>query len=167
MFQDYYAILEVQPPVSDEVLKMSYHKQCLKWHPDKNPAIDTTRKMQEVIEAYIFLKDEEARQRYDNAYEEFKRYQEQEKAEPVTQATNPSSKEQSSEGNGNRFEVKDEVLKKWMMNAQEQAKKILADVVDEFKGASAQAGKSILNQIIFYLLPMFMGFLFFRACQHR
>ena len=65
MFIDYYSIFEVDKESSFEEIKSAFRKQCIKWHPDKNAGRDTTLKMQEINEAYLILKDEDARKRYD------------------------------------------------------------------------------------------------------
>lgn len=115
MFKDYYGILGITPPVSSQEIKTAYRKQCLKWHPDKNPDRDTTKIMQDIIEAYIFLKDKEGRSRYDQTYFKFK----QEKKSRTEKETE-SKKERQYEY---EYNFSDEILKKWMSNAREQAKK--------------------------------------------
>ena len=61
MFIDYYELLEIDSSASPVDIKSAFKKQALKWHPDKNPGIDTTEMMQRINEAYLILKDEEAR----------------------------------------------------------------------------------------------------------
>ena len=57
-----------------EEIKVAYRKQCIKWHRDKNINIDTTQRMQDINQAYLILKDEEARSKYDIEYLKFKSY---------------------------------------------------------------------------------------------
>ena len=70
MFIDYYSILEVDNESSFEEIKSAFRKQCIKWHPDKNLGKDTTEKMQLINEAYLILKDSEARAKYDIEWED-------------------------------------------------------------------------------------------------
>ena len=64
LFIDYYEILNVNFDSSKDDIKHSFKKLAIKWHPDKNLGSDTTLKMQDLNEAYLILKDNEARQRY-------------------------------------------------------------------------------------------------------
>ena len=57
-----------------EEIKVAYRKQCIKWRRDKNINIDTTQRMQGINQAYLILKDEEARSKYDIEYLKFKDY---------------------------------------------------------------------------------------------
>lgn len=163
MFKDYYAILEIEPPVSEQEIKSAYRKQCLKWHPDKNPDRDTTAMMQNIIEAYIFLKDEEGRKRYDQTYYQFMK-------EKKVREDNSNSFENQKEENTQKqyeyeFDFSDEILKKWMSNAKEQAKRMKVEVIDEFKGATVESGKSIANYFLYMFLPMLVGYLLIKACN--
>lgn len=74
MFIDYYSILEVDKESSFEEIKSAFRKQCIKWHPDKNLGKDTTEKMQLINEAYLILKDSEARAKYDIEWEAYHAY---------------------------------------------------------------------------------------------
>ena len=71
MFVDYYQILDISYPSSQEEIKKSYRLLSLKWHPDKNPGVDTTEKMQDINAAYYLLKDPIKKQRYDVEYQLF------------------------------------------------------------------------------------------------
>lgn len=162
MFKDYYAILEVEPPVSEQELKSAYRKQCLKWHPDKNPDKDTTLIMQNIIEAYIYLKDTEARERYDQTYYQFKK----DRKEKENSTSYENRKEENTQKQYEyEYDFSDEILKKWMNNAKEQAKKMKAEVIDEFKGATVESGKSIVNYFLYMFLPMLIGFLLIKTCN--
>lgn len=55
-------------------IKVAYRKQCIKWRRDKNINIDTTQRMQDINQAYLILKDEETRSKYDIEYLKFKGY---------------------------------------------------------------------------------------------
>jgi len=165
MFKDYYAILGIAPSVSSQEIKSAYRKQCLKWHPDKNLGRDTTKIMQDIIEAYIFLKDEEGRSRYDQTYFKFKQ-DKKSKNEKETESTFNTANESKPEKQFEyEYDFSDEILRKWMSNARKQAKKMREEVVDEFKGAIKESGKSILNYFLYIFLPMLLGFLLIKACN--
>lgn len=57
MFVDYYKILEIAFPSTAEEIKKVYRQQSLKWHPDKNPGVDTTQRMLDINAAFYLLKD--------------------------------------------------------------------------------------------------------------
>src|SRR5690348_14158612 len=62
----YYETLECQRGATVEVLKSSYRKLAMKFHPDKNPGDHTAEiKFKEINEAYDVLKDDQKRAAYD------------------------------------------------------------------------------------------------------
>eukprot|EP00898_Chlorokybus_atmophyticus_P005112 jgi/Chlat1/5601/Chrsp369S05374 len=63
-------VLGVDKSASDSDLKKAFHRQSLKYHPDKNKSPGAQRKFQEIGEAYEVLKDSEKRQIYDQYGEE-------------------------------------------------------------------------------------------------
>jgi curved DNA-binding protein CbpA len=71
MFVDYYKILEIEINSTQQEIKAAFRKQAIKWHPDKNPNVDVNEKMQLINEAYLILKDEEARIHYDIEHKKF------------------------------------------------------------------------------------------------
>ena len=62
----YYETLECPKGASVEVLKSSYRKLAMRFHPDKNPGDATAEiKFKEINEAYDVLKDDQKRAAYD------------------------------------------------------------------------------------------------------
>jgi len=62
----YYETLECQKGATVEVLKSSYRKLAMRFHPDKNPGDHTAEvKFKEISEAYDVLKDDQKRAAYD------------------------------------------------------------------------------------------------------
>src|SRR3984885_13224647 len=62
----YYETLECQKGASGEILKTSYRKLAMRFHPDKNPGDGTAEvKFKEINEAYDVLKDDQKRAAYD------------------------------------------------------------------------------------------------------
>ncbi len=67
--KDYYAILEVHPKASQEIIKKAYLTLAKKYHPDVSDQIGScTEKMQEINEAYSVLSDVNRRNDYDKKY---------------------------------------------------------------------------------------------------
>jgi molecular chaperone DnaJ len=66
MSDDYYELLEIERSADDGVIKSSYRKLAMRWHPDKNPG-DTAAeaKFKAISEAYDILKDPQKRAAYD------------------------------------------------------------------------------------------------------
>ncbi|XP_057456830.1 uncharacterized protein LOC130747808 [Lotus japonicus] len=66
--KDYYKVLEVDYDATDEIIKLSYRRLAMKWHPDKHKGDgdgDVTAKFQEINEAYNVLSDPAKRLDYD------------------------------------------------------------------------------------------------------
>lgn len=63
---DYYELLEVSRDCDDGVLKSSYRKLAMKYHPDRNPGDKAAEaKFKQISEAYDCLKDPQKRAAYD------------------------------------------------------------------------------------------------------
>ncbi|BCO09581.1 chaperone protein DnaJ [Desulfolithobacter dissulfuricans] len=66
MSRDYYEILGVSRDASMEVIKKSYRKLAMKYHPDRNPDDpEAEARFKEAAEAYEVLSDEQKRRVYD------------------------------------------------------------------------------------------------------
>lgn len=61
----YYDILGVNNEASDTEIRKAYRTLSLKYHPDRNPSEEATKKIQEINEAYETLSDIELRKKYD------------------------------------------------------------------------------------------------------
>ncbi|MEK6638411.1 MAG: molecular chaperone DnaJ [Pseudomonadota bacterium] len=66
MSDDYYELLEIERSADDGVIKSSYRKLAMRWHPDKNPGDSAAEaKFKAISEAYDILKDPQKRAAYD------------------------------------------------------------------------------------------------------
>lgn len=63
--RDYYDILGVDKNASSSEVKSAYRQMALKYHPDKNKAVDAEEKFKEINEAYQVLSDPEKKKAYD------------------------------------------------------------------------------------------------------
>ena len=61
----YYEVLEVNKKASDGEIKRAYREKSLHYHPDRNPSLDASDKMQQINEAYDVLSDKSKRRQYD------------------------------------------------------------------------------------------------------
>jgi len=63
--KDYYKSLGLERGASEKEIKNAFRQLAKKYHPDKNPDKDTTKKFREIAEAYEVLRDEDKRRQYD------------------------------------------------------------------------------------------------------
>ena len=62
----YYETLECQKGATVDIIKTSYRKLAMRFHPDKNPGDASAEvKFKEINEAYDVLKDDQKRAAYD------------------------------------------------------------------------------------------------------
>lgn len=172
MFKDYYGILEVNEDATDDAIKAAFKRLAIKWHPDKNPGTDTTPKMQELNEAYVVLKDKEGRERYNREYKYFKQFV---KAKVKEQKTEKARTEESKVPETQTSSIEfvdyifnDEVLKKWMANAERQAVDLAKQTIEDLKGMALvgvnEGSKAVLYQIGGVLIVLFL-FAIIRSCN--
>lgn len=64
-----YKILKVAADATPEEIKDAYRRESRRWHPDRNPGKDTSKKFNEVHAAYRLLSDPTRRERYDRTGE--------------------------------------------------------------------------------------------------
>lgn len=175
MFVDYYAILEIDETATIDEIKVAFRRQAIKWHPDRNHGKDTTKKMQVINEAYLILKDFEARNRYDREYQQFKEfkkakaykeekqenYKEQEKQKTSKEENQKTKPEPEPKFEYSEYSAKDNILKNWMENAKRQAVDLAKQTIKEFAGmvaVGAKEGAKAAGQMI--LVQIGLGLLF-------
>ncbi|MBS1649221.1 MAG: J domain-containing protein [Bacteroidetes bacterium] len=172
MFVDYYALLEISLTATSDEIKTAFKKQALKWHPDRNPGVDTTAKMQLLNEAKLILLDTEAREKYDYQYRRFKQYQQEKTQSKQYEYEQQQTQHQQQHQHQQRpftetytetgFDIDDDVLKKWMSNARRQAVDLAKQTIEELKGmtkagvkAGAKAmGNAFLYQLVFSVIVL-------------
>lgn len=132
MFKDYYQILGVSPSATKQEIKEAYRKMSMRWHPDKNPDKDVTQTMQDINEAYMILKDDVRRARYDNEYRKFTRRRENIK---------PMQQDTKSESWDYDYDVDDDDLRNDINAARASAK----DLVDEFLKSLRETSKAAVK----------------------
>ncbi len=162
MFKDYYFLLDIPENASLEKIKKAYREQAIKWHPDHNPGQDTTARMQDIIEAYCILKDQEARLKYDLEYNNYKEYNTLKKDHfKKTESGFSDKKNDQNQSYYSDYNAQDDLLKKWMENAKRQAANLVHQVIIDFKGVSTAAGEGILQGTIGYVLCGIIAYLIF------
>jgi curved DNA-binding protein CbpA len=168
VFKDYYSILEISQTATQEEIKIAYKTQAIKWHPDKNIGVDTTTKMQEINEAYLILKDIEARSRYDIEYSKFTKFREQKKHHHSGRNYEKEQKTKT-ESKTYEYEVDDETLDKWMRNARRQAvdlaKQTLKEIADLSVEATKEASAKMFQLFIYYAISGLIIMLLFKTCN--
>lgn len=143
MFIDYYEVLELNFGASESEIKSAYRRLAIKWHPDKNPDVDTLRKMQSITEAYLILKDTEGKIRYDEEYRMYKSF---------IQILSENSKDSEFSFKNKEYKFNDEILNKWMNNARRQANDLVQSSLKEFKTGLNAAGSEMIKSTIGFLL---------------
>lgn len=131
MFRDYYKILNINYPSSQEEIKTAYRKQSILWHPDKNPNIDTTEIMQDINEAYAILSNPEKKVRYDAEYSIFIGYVQSKRCH------DSNDDEYTNDYYEREYEFQDKTVEEDVREAKDYAKRF----VSELKESLSRAGK--------------------------
>jgi hypothetical protein len=147
----------VSQGASYEEIKAAYRRESIKWHPDKNPNIDTTLQMQRVNEAYAILKDPEKRQRYDHEYSRFKQTKQTHSSSQTSHPGSTYGKSDQNEKKTNNswtydYEVHDEKVKEDINNAREYARKLVDEFMSSLKQSAKDAAKGAWNGMKPYLI---------------
>lgn len=165
MFVDYYEILEIEKNSSQQEIKVAFRKQAIKWHPDKNPNMDVNEKMQLINEAYLILKDDEARRHYDVEYTKFYNFYNSRKKQESNSDFGTKEKQKVYE----EYNFDDETLKKWMQNAKKQAahltKQTIKEIAELSVKATKEAGKKIIETFVYYGILGLIIFIIFKTCS--
>ena len=89
---NYYRILEIPKTATSEQIREAYRKQCIRWHPDRNPGDKKAEeKFKRVAEAYGILIDESSRAAYNKSLRESKEATARATEEPQQQHAHPRS----------------------------------------------------------------------------
>lgn len=152
MFVDYYEILEIPLTATDSEVKNAFRKQAIKWHPDKNEGKDSTARMQLINEAYLILKDKEAREKYDIEYLKFKTYSEKHKGRV----------HEEHDFTYQGYDIQDDILLRWIENARRQAVNLAIQTIKDFKdigtvgvkAAAKASGTQFVAQIVISIIAI-------------
>ena len=122
---DYYSILNIKPTASKKEIKEAFKREALKWHPDRNKSPNATVRMQLINEAYLILKDDEARERYDKQYYQF--------------VNQKSQSNNQKENQWHDYKSNDDILNDWIKKAKRQAKEMVMMSIEDLVGMSKVA----------------------------
>lgn len=156
MFVDYYKVLEVNRIATKDEIKIAFRNQAKKWHPDKNLDVDVNEKMQLINEAYLILKDDEARDRYDVEYDRFYDYLKNE-----SQNSGKRDKSQDFKDEYANYQFNDDILYKWILNAKKQAVDLAKETIREVKElsvtATVEAGTKMIELFVSFFILSVIG----------
>jgi len=175
MFKDYYAILDISIEATLSEIKKAYKTQALKWHPDRNPGVDTTQKMQDINEAYLILNDPQARDKYNFQYKRYQQFNAEEANAKRKETNEQESKQENDFTARNKkteFSSDDDELNKWMTNARRQAIELAKQTLEDYKnitiagltGAAVGCGTALYGYIVSGIIFTVLIFLV-RSCN--
>lgn len=144
---DYYAILNIEPTASKNEIKEAFKKKALKWHPDRNKSSNATAKMQLVNEAYLILKDIQARQRYDKQYYQF-----------LNQKNKGNKQEENQQQS---YTSNDDILNNWIKKAKRQAQEMVMMSIEDLIGISKVATNAAWEETKYIILIVIIANILF------
>ena len=155
--KDYYGILEIKEESTQNEIKQSYRRLAFKWHPDKNPGNDTTKKMQEIIEANLILSNPEKRKRYDKHWHYYYGNKTGSNISNISNTSNTSK---------NRATYNtDETLFDWMHSAQTKSENLVKETLEDLLGMLNAAGKAAKEEakkvFVYWIIFAIIGLFFF------
>lgn len=140
-FIDYYETLGINPTASKEELKIAYRRESFKWHPDKNPGLDTHERMILINEAYIILNNPHDRILYDEEYKKFKDYKRDKDVVFSYGASAQNNEYKNTQKNQNYsysdYNVQDEELFNSMSRARKDAELLIKKTLKELSGMTS------------------------------
>lgn len=143
MFTDYYALLSISRHSTQDEIKKAFKRKALEWHPDRNQSANAEQMMQLINEAYLILKDEEAKLKYDNEYDLFVNRQ-------VKQNFESQSRTEGTHKSHTYYDynIQDDELRRWIKNAKEQAISLAKQSIEDFKGIALSGANAAIGGAI-------------------
>lgn len=157
MFVDYYKILAITSTSTVEEIKKAYRQQSLKWHPDKNPGVDTTQKMLDINAAFYILKDPIKKQRYDKEYHLF-----------YDLNNDADYSHNASKQHYRTYRFYDAQVNDDIKEANLYAKNLVDEFIRQFNKSSKDAAKGAWGEMLPYIIiALILPILFtlIRSCQ--
>ncbi len=151
MLPNYYKIFGLTKSATKEEIKKQYRRLAKEFHPDINKNSNATAKMQEILEAYYILNDEEVRFRYDRQYEKI--YESKE----WTDIESKNKKKNRHQDGSKSQSYNDPILEKWIITAKKQAIEFIKNTYKDSKGISKNGCKYFfkalgINILIFIII---------------
>ncbi len=148
-FSNYYAILNIGIFSLPQEIKSAFKIQAIKWHPDKNPELNTTLRMQEINKAYLLLQDPDAWSKYNEEYLRYKTFQQNVNKQPNHEYYNHYKSEERNftkeSFQSHDYEVICEILKRWMANAKRQSISLARLTLEDMVGMSKAGAVAMAN----------------------
>ena len=142
---DYYAILNIEYSATKKEIKIAFRKEAMKWHPDRNSSSNASNRMKIINEAYLILKDYEARERYDKEYKKFQQAYKEEKSN------------RQEEVNKQDYSIDDDILNDWIKKAKVQAREMVMMSLEDLVGMSKAATSAVWDRTKFLILIVVIG----------
>ena len=156
MFIDYYALLEIDISASKSDIKKAYKHQALKWHPDRNIGIDTTKKMQEINEAYLILNDKDARILYNFEYVRYYEFKKNKTSDNQKSDSKSEDKFQKDVYEDEKYNISNEKLSRWIQNARRQSVDLAKQSIKDINGMIKVGYQAAMDAAWPYLLIIFI-----------
>lgn len=145
--KDYYSILGISFPSSQDEINNAYRQMAKKWHPDLNPGRDVTDMMEDINEAAEILRDPIKKQRYDAEYAfAFKQGKETYQEAPRYE--------------NKQYEPTDETLREDIKTARKNAEEYVKEFMDALRSSGKQAAKGAWEEMRpWVIVAIVFGFL--------
>lgn len=150
-FKDYYKILEIDFPSNGDEIKTAYRKMSLKWHPDKNPRIDTSNLMIDINEAYYILNNPDKKNKYDCEYIKYINFL----------GANNQKAENKDYTNAESYTPYDFNVRQDIKDAHDKATELVNEFLNSLKKASKDAAKGAWDNMLPYII---VGIVFSLIC---